>query len=150
MSRTDDAYIDQVNSTKDLRAEAEWLTAVALMPGSKYAAIARRINKAADRLEKLERWLIEAQHERNATHARVAALEAERDMAYMDGYEVCKEEYRPQVIELEDRVAELTEHLIAICEMQQRLYGRGFDTHYELSDLCSAARAALAKPQEGK
>ena len=73
MSKTDDAYIDKMNSTKDdsemagrsgnLRDDAEWILDVKILdPLARRFAIARRITKAADRIEALE--------------ARIAELEA--------------------------------------------------------------------------
>ena len=67
MSKTDDAYIDKMNSTKYdcplLRDDAEWILDVKILdPLARRFAIARRITKAADRIEALE--------------ARVAELEA--------------------------------------------------------------------------
>lgn len=55
-----------------------------------------------------------------------------------------------EIEELRARVAELERHLSAICEMQQRNYGHGFNTHIELSDLAADARQALAGKQEGE
>ena len=90
---------------------------------------------------------------------RIAELEAENERlketrAIPPGYRFqpisefdAMESARIESETLRARVAELEGHLTAICEMQQRHYGRGFYTHIELIDLAAAARAALEKPQ---